>query len=248
MVQQECDLYPIHDRVQPFIDDRDAGNITKQFEKDGHRYEQMVITRPDETSTLFPGANTREASKAVLLDRLRELATIGDHFDPVLFATLQESICQNIEKPAAQERIRRELDATFGNKNLVAFVPVFWGKECISLERVDNTHFKATHDYMLNIMNPENGVKVNRRVRLEFPMHAGEAAGSWVIGIPRWIFLPDQAPGLSVVKHAIPLAALEAPQPEPVAVGAHKAADDEEEIDWDAFNSQMRDARVKTEH
>lgn len=247
MVQHETDLYPIHDRVQPFIDDRNEHNVTKQFAKDGHRYEQIVLTRADGNSTLFPGENTRQASQPVLLARLRELATTGDHLDPVLFATLQESVCQNIEKPATQERIRRELEAAFGLKDLVGFVPIIWGKECIGLEKIDDTHFKATHDYNLVTVHPTTGVRITRRIRLEFPMQPGEAAGSWTIGTPHWSCIPAQAPGLAIAKEAIPLAALAAPQQEPAAAAAADkpvgVVEEEEEIDWDAVNAQMRIAR-----
>ncbi len=244
MVQQECDLYPIQDRVQPFIDDRNEHNVTKQFAKDGHRYEQLVLTRPDGNSTLFPGENTREVSQPVLLARLREFATLGDHVDPILFATLQESVCQNIEKPATQERICLELEAAFGSRHLVGFIPIIWGKECIGLEKIDDTHFKATHDYNLVILHPGTGVRMSRKIRLEFPMQPGEAAGSWIIGIPHWSCLPNEAPGLAAAKHAIPLAALAAPQQEPAADKPVAVVDEEEEeIDWDAVNAQMRIAR-----
>ena len=220
--------------------------MTRQFAKDGHRYEQLVLTRSDGNSTLFPGENTREASQPVLLARLREFATLGDHVDPALFATLQESVCQNIEKPATQERIWRELEAAFGNRDLVGYIPVIWGKECIGLEKIDDTHFKATHDYNLVILHPGTGVRMNRKIRLEFPMQPGEAAGSWTIGIPHWSCLPNEAPVLAAAKHATPIAALAAPQEEPVAAAAEKPIDvagEEPEIDWDAVNAQMRAAR-----
>jgi hypothetical protein len=244
MVRHECDLYPIQERVQPYIDDRNELHVTKQFEKDGHRYGQLVITRSDGQSVLFPGNNTREACRPVLLDHLRGLATIGDHLDPVLFATLQESICQNMEKPATQERIRRELEAAFGPKDLVGFVPVIWGREFVCVEKIDDTHFKMTSDYTLIIMNPETGVKMTRKIRLEFPINAGDAAGVWNIGIPHWSPLPDLALNLSAAKHAVPLAALAPPQLEPAPAKVDKAAvvvsDDEEEIDWDVFNASQR--------
>jgi len=248
MVQgdHQLDQLNVNERVQLYIAVRNEHNLTKQFLLDAHRYDQLVLTTRGQESTLFPGANDRRDCVPLLVSKLREFATVEDVLDPVLFAMLQESISQNTEKAATQEWINCDLSASFGMPQLVGFVPTIWSRECVALEKIDATHFVAIHEYNLILLHPLNGERSSRRIRFEFPIHPGVAAGSWVIDNPRSSCVSDEAPRLASLNHPIPLAAIAAPV-EAMPKEADKPVVDVEsdEEDWEANFAAQRAARER---
>ncbi|MBX7066079.1 MAG: hypothetical protein K1X28_02495 [Parachlamydiales bacterium] len=245
VLQLRCTMQrpQVHERVKAYIEDRDAEHVTAQFKKDGHRYDKLIISSPPDL-ILFPGQNSREEAKPHLLNYLKRMAE-GDND---LFATLQEAVCQNIDKGAVPEYVRRELEQILDFQGGIGYMLFSPHKECACLQQIDGTHFKLIADYSIRVVNPNKiEEKYTRRVRLEFPIDMGKPEEDrWVIRQPEWIPLPDAA--LALDKGAKPLPPV---QPEeqavdkPVVVVVEPSEDDDED-DFEEFNRKMAEARGQT--
>ncbi len=216
MIQKNCVLDHInfHEEMKPFITNRDEKDVTEQFKKDGHRYGKLVLTDPNGKSLLFPGENpTAGDTKAFLLHKLKAFAMIGQEFDPNLYATLQEAICQNLEKLGTEHRMSHELKKAFGDEKFAALVPIGPRKECHGLKKIDDTRFIVTHEYNIRVFtsyDPTN--QTSHRVRIEYPIER-DVSGSWAIRQPTWTYLGEDAKSLIEMTKPIPLPLL----PEEVA-------------------------------
>lgn len=200
----------VNESIQPSIARRNGEHITRQFEKDGHRYGRLILTDIDNRSTDIPGKNTAEIAKPFLLEQLRSFATSDIGFDPHLFATLQESVCQNLEKLSTSLALLHELREIFGEKGVEGLLMISFRKECLGLKKIGNpSRFLATHEYNLTIVNPNNGAQSNLAIRYEYPIIRSKR--QWAIGQPKRTCLSGAVPRLYQIGNLTPLPSI--PQP-----------------------------------
>jgi hypothetical protein len=197
----------VNQEIQPSIANRDSMNVTDQFKKDGHRYGRLILASKDDPTAIdFPGKNTAEETKPFLLEKLRSFATSESGFDPFLFALLQESICQNLEKLSTSLALQKELHAIYGETGFEGLLMINFSKECLALNKIEEDRFVVTHEYSLKIQNTDDGELSKLRIQYQYPI--SKVANQWVIGQPDRKFIGSEKDRIEKSLHSMPLAQL----------------------------------------
>jgi len=162
--------------------------VTDQFESDGHRYDQIILSPEGVQPVTFPGSypSTIEA-RPHLLSNLYEMA--GGDVD--LACLLQEMVCQNAQKMAMAQWLYPDLETRLEAPKIYGFIMLIPNFLSTTVARIGKDRFhidykaeiRTNNQYMME-HDPENCAK-RYTVHIRYEILQDER-GRWIVQQPLW--------------------------------------------------------------
>jgi len=223
MVQSKDPSHPlsIHHELAQLAQDRvemdlpqGSKTVTRQFSKDSHRYDELILANGDVAAVSFPGEYPGTvAATGALVTGLEDLAR-GEN--PELLYLLQEMAGgQNPPGRFLDLWLRSDLgNRTGGDPRIHGFIMLAPRNVSRAIKKVDPDLFTAEYDFELRVTNqyamerpdlfpPNHPFQKTHRFRIKYDIYRDY--GTWRVGQPTWTPLAPQSPSLTARFRPLPV-------------------------------------------